>query len=59
VLIAAESKNGQDVEARADLQKFLAMPPFYRSMVAIQKNPQFAANQRLLEGLRHAGMPQE
>jgi cytochrome c-type biogenesis protein CcmH/NrfG len=58
-LIAAESENGQDVEARADLQKFLSVPRFYRSMAVIQTNPQFAANQRLLEGLRRAGMPTE
>jgi class 3 adenylate cyclase/TolB-like protein len=58
-LIAAESENGQDAEARADLQKFLSIPRFYRSMAVIKTNPQFAANQRLLEGLHRAGMPAE
>jgi adenylate cyclase len=58
-LIAAESENGQDAEAHADLQKFLATPRTYRTMAEIQKNPQFAANQKLLEGLRRAGMPAE
>ena len=58
-LIAAESANGQDAEARADLQKFLATPRTWRTMAAIQKVPTFAANPKLLEGLRRAGMPAE
>jgi class 3 adenylate cyclase/TolB-like protein/tetratricopeptide (TPR) repeat protein len=58
-LIAAESENGQDAEAHADLQKFLATPRFYRSMAEVQQNPQFAANKNLLQGLRRAGMPEE
>jgi len=59
VLIAAERENEQDAEARADLQKFLSTQRFYRSMLVILTNPQFAANQRLLKGLRRAGMPAE
>ena len=59
VLIAAESANGQDAEARADLQKFLATPRTWRTMAEIQKFPYFAANPKLLEGLRRAGMPEE
>ena len=59
VLIAAESANGQDAEARADLQKFLATPRTWRTMAEIQKFPYFAANPKLLEGLRRAGMPAE
>jgi tetratricopeptide (TPR) repeat protein len=59
VLIAAESENGQDAEARADLQKFLAMPRTYRTLAGVQKNRQFAANGKLLDGLRRAGMPEE
>jgi tetratricopeptide (TPR) repeat protein len=59
VLIAAESQNGQDAEARADLQKFLATPRSYRSIAEVKKRPELAANQRLLEGLRRAGMPAE
>jgi class 3 adenylate cyclase/TolB-like protein/tetratricopeptide (TPR) repeat protein len=58
-LIAAESENGQEAEARTDLQKFLATPRSYRTMAEIQKNSQFAGNQKLLEGLRSAGMPAE
>ncbi len=58
-LIAAESANGQDAEARADLQKFLATPREWRSMAAIEQRPYLAANPRLLEGLRCAGMPKE
>ena len=58
-LIAAESENGQDTEARADLQRFLAMPRTYRTLAEVQKNRQFAANSKLLDGLRRAGMPAE
>jgi adenylate cyclase len=58
-LIAAESANGQDAAARADLQKFLATPRTWRTMAAIQKFDAFVANPKLLEGLRRAGMPAE
>jgi tetratricopeptide (TPR) repeat protein len=58
-LIAAESENGQDAEARADLQKFLAVPRTYRSIAEVKKLPQLARNSRLVEGLRRAGMPAE
>ena len=58
-LIAAESANGQDAEARADLQKFLSTPRTWRTMAEIQKFPYFAANPKLLDGLRRAGMPAE
>ena len=57
VLIAAESANGQDAQARADLQKFLSTPRNWRTMAEIQKVPYFAANPKLLDGLRRAGMP--
>jgi hypothetical protein len=74
VLIAAESENGQTAEARADLQKFLATPRAYRSIAEVEKgssillagwpatagnNLILAGNSKLLEGLRHAGMPEE
>jgi hypothetical protein len=58
-LIAAESEGGQDAEARADLQKFLATPRSFRSIAEVQKLPQLAANSKLLAGLRLAGMPEE
>jgi tetratricopeptide (TPR) repeat protein len=60
LLIAAESENEQDAEARADLQKFLATPGrTYRTIADIQKNPHmFAGNKKLLDGLRRAGMPE-
>ena len=58
-LIAAESANGQDAEARADLQKFLATPRTWRTMAEIQKFDYLAANPKLLDGLRRAGMPEE
>ena len=57
-LIAAEGANGQDTEARADLQKFLAAPRTWRTMAAIQKFDYLAANPKLLDGLRRAGMPE-
>ena len=57
VLIAAESANGQDAEARADLQKFLATPRSWRTVAEIQKFDYLAAP-KLLDGLRHAGMPE-
>lgn len=57
-LIAAESENGQAAQARADLQKFLATPRNLRSIADFQKVPHYAANTKLLEGLRQAGMPE-
>jgi DNA-binding winged helix-turn-helix (wHTH) protein/TolB-like protein len=58
-LIAAESEGGQEAEARADLQKFHATPRTYRSITDVRKVPFLAANAKLLESLRHAGMPEE
>jgi TolB-like protein len=58
-LIAAESESGRDMEARGELQKFLATPRTYRTLAEVQKHPEFAHNQSLLDGLRHAGMPDE
>jgi DNA-binding winged helix-turn-helix (wHTH) protein/tetratricopeptide (TPR) repeat protein len=58
-LIGAESGSGQNEAARTDLQKFLATPRNCRSMAGIEKWPEFAANPKLLDGLRHAGMPAE
>jgi tetratricopeptide (TPR) repeat protein len=58
-LIAAESGNGEDDAARADLQKFLATSRTWGSMAAIEKWPELAANPKLLDGLRRAGMPAE
>ena len=57
VLIAAESANGQDAEARADLRKFLATPRSWNTIVEIQKFDYLAAP-KLLDGLRRAGMPE-
>jgi hypothetical protein len=59
VLIAAESANGQDAQAHTDLQKFLSTPRNWRTMAEIQKYPYFAANPKLIDGLRRAGMPAE
>jgi len=59
VLIAAESENGQTAEALADLQKFLATQRTYRSIAEVEQLRFLRANSKLLEGLRHAGMPEE
>jgi DNA-binding winged helix-turn-helix (wHTH) protein/TolB-like protein len=58
-LIAATSDNGQDNEARANLQGFLATSRSWHSMSQIQQWPAFVANRNLLDGLRNAGMPAE
>jgi adenylate cyclase len=58
-LIAAESESGQDAQARADLQKFLATPRSLHTMAEIQKVPYLSGNPKLLDGLRGAGMPAE
>ncbi len=54
MLIAAKSADGQDAEARADLQQFLATPRTWNAMAEIQKFPYFAADAKLLEGRRDA-----
>jgi class 3 adenylate cyclase/TolB-like protein len=61
-LIAAESEDGQDAQARADLQKFLATPRTLRTIADIQRAFTFshlATLRQLLDGLRRAGMPAE
>jgi hypothetical protein len=58
-LIAATSLNGNEEAARADLQNFLATPRIFHNMVEVLKWPQFAANPKLLTGLRRAEMPAE
>ena len=55
-LIAALSKSGQNDEAHATLQHFLATPRAWNSMSEIRKWPSFAANAELLDGLLRAGM---
>ena len=57
VLIAAESANGQDAEARADLQSFSPLREAASTMAEIQKFDYLAAP-KLLDGLRRAGMPE-
>jgi TolB-like protein/tetratricopeptide (TPR) repeat protein len=59
-LIAAESGDGQDAEARADLQKFLVTPRSLRTMAEVQKVEYFgyaAANDKLLDGYAAPGCP--
>ena len=61
-LIAAESEDGQDAQARADLQKFLATPRTLRTIADIQRAFTFshlATLRQLLDGLRRAEMPAE
>jgi TolB-like protein len=60
-LIAAESQDGQEAQARADLQKFLATPRTLRTIADIQRSGimHFATIRQLLDGLRRAGMPAE
>ena len=60
-LIAAESEDGQDARARADLQKFLAAPRTFRTITDIQRSGimHLATLRQLLDGLRRAGMPEE
>jgi adenylate cyclase len=58
-LIAAERESGQEAQARADLQKFLSTPRVWHTMAEVQKVPYLAANPKLLDGLRRAGMPEE
>jgi hypothetical protein len=41
------------------LQTFLAAARTWRTMAAIQRQPSFAANPKLLDGLRRAGMPEQ
>jgi DNA-binding winged helix-turn-helix (wHTH) protein/TolB-like protein len=59
ILIAAESISQHEEEARVDLNRFLATPRKLRSMTELEKLPLYASNPKLLEGLRHAGMPVE
>ncbi len=57
-LIAAESEIGEDDAAHADLQKFLATARVWHNMAEVEKWAGFAANPKLIEGLRRAGMPE-
>jgi hypothetical protein len=41
------------------LRRVLICRSFYRSIAEVQKMPQLAGISKLLEGLRHAGMPSE
>jgi adenylate cyclase len=60
-LIAAESQDGQDTQARADLQKFLSTPRTVRTIADLrrQKFGYLATIRQLADGLRRAGMPAE
>jgi class 3 adenylate cyclase/TolB-like protein/tetratricopeptide (TPR) repeat protein len=60
-LIAAESEDGQNARARADLEKFLATPRTLRTTADIQRSnvTHFATIKQLLDGLRRAGMPEK
>jgi len=58
-LIAAESLSGKNEAAGTDLQRFLATPRSFHNMAEIEKRQSFAANPKLLDGLRKAGMPEQ
>jgi TolB-like protein len=57
-LIASECLNGQDSEARESLRRFLSTPRILRSTGEVKKLAWLAANPKLIEGLRRAGMPE-
>jgi hypothetical protein len=46
------------LEARADLQKFLAAPRSWSTMAEIRKFDSPLAAPKLLDGLRRVGMPE-
>jgi tetratricopeptide (TPR) repeat protein len=58
-LIAAESASGHDVEAGADLQKYLANPEGRRTIAEVRQARFLASDPKLLDHLRRAGMPAE
>jgi DNA-binding winged helix-turn-helix (wHTH) protein/TolB-like protein len=57
VLIAAETTSGRTAEARADLNRFLAVRRTWNTIAAVEAVPFIAHNPPLLDGLREAGMP--
>jgi TolB-like protein/tetratricopeptide (TPR) repeat protein len=58
VLIAAEEVSGQDLQARADLQRYLAAKPAMATIATIAKIRYLAAQVLLIDGLRRAGIPE-
>jgi tetratricopeptide (TPR) repeat protein len=58
-LISAETLSSKDEAAQADLRRFLATPRRWHSMAKIEKFQPLAANPKLLDGLRQAGMPEQ
>jgi tetratricopeptide (TPR) repeat protein len=57
-LIAGESENGQEAQARADLQKFAATTRMLCNIAEIHNVAMLAKNANMFEGLRRAGMPE-
>jgi adenylate cyclase len=58
-LIAAEYLIGDDQQAKADLQHFLATPRTLSNLAAVQATPTLAHTPGLIDALRHAGMPEQ
>jgi len=58
-LIAAESHNGQEEDARADLRSFLSAPRVFCNLAVFKRSLIWATSPNLLEGLRRAGMPED
>jgi len=57
-LIAAESENGDDAAAQADLHRFLSTPRIQRSIATIRGHAYLATLLKLQDGLRRAGRPE-
>jgi len=58
MLIAAEYLNGNEEQAKADLQHFLATPRTLSTLKAVQSAPSLANIPKLVDALRQAGMPE-
>jgi len=58
-LIAAEYLSGDEQQARADLQHFLATPRTMSNLAAVQADPTLAHTPKLVDALHHAGMPEQ
>jgi len=58
-LIAAEYLSGDEQQAKADLQHFLATPRTMSNLAAVQADPTLAHTPKLVDALHHAGMPEQ
>ena len=58
-LIAAESANGQDGDAKTDLARYLASTTDWRTLTELRRSASYANTPNLIDGLRKAGMAEE